>query len=119
MVSQSQAAYDNTERDLMLLDAYINDPAKQAKTADVLGGMTDELKPFADVTYTWFDAALIPFREGLEALLIIATLLTYTKKNENTHGEKMDYRRNGSWFGSKFGAWHGRGVLVIGACLWR
>ncbi len=31
VVSQSQAAYDNTERDLMLLDAYINDPAKQAK----------------------------------------------------------------------------------------
>lgn len=45
VVSQSQAAYDNTERDLMLLDAYINDPAKQAKTADVLDGMTDELKP--------------------------------------------------------------------------
>ncbi|WP_072217259.1 FTR1 family iron permease, partial [Listeria monocytogenes] len=82
VVSQSQAAYDNTERDLMLLDAYINDPAKQAKTADVLGGMTDELKPFADVTYTWFDAALIPFREGLEALLIIATLLTYTKRTK-------------------------------------
>ncbi|ENI9071538.1 FTR1 family iron permease [Listeria monocytogenes] len=82
VVSQSQAAYDNTERDLMLLDAYINDPAKQAKTADVLDGMTDELKPFADVTYTWFDAALIPFREGLEALLIIATLLTYTKRTK-------------------------------------
>lgn len=42
VVSQSQAAYDNTERDLMLLDAYINDPAKQAKTADVLDGMTEE-----------------------------------------------------------------------------
>ncbi|WP_407938575.1 FTR1 family iron permease [Niallia nealsonii] len=80
VVSQSQAAYDNTERDLMLLSAYIQDSETQTKTADVLTSMISTLKPFANTTYTWFDAALIPFREGLEALLIIATLLTFAKK---------------------------------------
>ncbi|MBC2148930.1 FTR1 family iron permease [Listeria booriae] len=88
VVSQSQVAYDNMERDLMLLAAYVQDPTKQERTADVLDGMEDTLKPFANVTYTWFDAALIPFREGLEALLIVATLLTFAKRAKTPNARK-------------------------------
>ncbi|WP_036067523.1 FTR1 family iron permease [Listeria grandensis] len=88
VVSQSQVAYDNMERDLMLLAAYVQDPTNQARTADVLDGMEDTLKPFANVTYTWFDAALIPFREGLEALLIVATLLTFAKRAKTPNARR-------------------------------
>lgn len=83
VVSQSQAAYDNAERDLMLLGAAINNPEQQASTGKILNRMISSLEPLADVSYTWFDAALIPFREGLEALLIIATLLTFTKRTKS------------------------------------
>jgi len=88
VVSQSQTAYDNTERDLMLLSAYIEDSASQMKTADVLTGMISTLAPFKSTKYTWLDAALIPFREGLEALLIIATLLTFAKKADTQKAKR-------------------------------
>lgn len=83
VVSQSQTAYDNAERDLMLMGASINDQKKQASTEKILDRMISSLEPLSNVSYTWFDAALIPFREGLEALLIIATLLTFTKRTNS------------------------------------
>lgn len=81
VVSQSPRDYDNAERDLLRLGAYFDDEAQQHKLIGVLQGMINYLTPLADHTYTWIDAALIPLREGLEALLIVGALLAFTRKS--------------------------------------
>ncbi|MCM3022102.1 FTR1 family iron permease [Heyndrickxia ginsengihumi] len=80
VVSQSQKVYTDSERNLVVLDAYIKDPAKQDRAADQINQMIAELEPLADAHYSWMDAALIPLREGLEALLVVGALLTFAKK---------------------------------------
>ncbi|MEK4534033.1 FTR1 family protein [Peribacillus sp. FSL K6-1552] len=53
--------------------------AEEAK--DIVSDLNTRLLPLIDDTsYTTWDAALILLREGLEALLIVATLLSFLKK---------------------------------------
>lgn len=52
-------------------------PEKVSKQIDE---MIQLLEPIASSSYSWWDAALIPIREGMEALLVIGALLTMTKK---------------------------------------
>ncbi|GIP23624.1 FTR1 family protein [Paenibacillus sp. J22TS3] len=80
IVSKSATVYSNTERDLVLLDAYIASPEQRQQVKTVIDRMIDGLVPLADAQYTWVDAALIPIREGLEALLVVGALLMYSKK---------------------------------------
>lgn len=80
IVSKSAMVYNNTERDLVLLDAYVSNPEQRQQAEPVIERMIDGLTPLADAQYTWLDAALIPIREGLEALLVVGALLMYTKK---------------------------------------
>ncbi|QHQ82428.1 ferrous ion permease EfeU [Bacillus subtilis] len=78
VVSQSKEAYTTSEENLALMKAEIGShPEKVSKQIDE---MIQLLEPTASSSYSWWDAALIPAREGMEALLVIGALLTMTKK---------------------------------------
>ncbi|TYS09197.1 iron transporter [Bacillus subtilis] len=78
VVSQSKEAYTTSEENLALMKAEIGShPEKVSKQID---DMIQLLEPIASSGYSWWDAALIPIREGMEALLVIGALLTMTKK---------------------------------------
>ncbi|MCY9056727.1 ferrous ion permease EfeU [Bacillus inaquosorum] len=78
VVSQSKEAYTTSEENLALMKAEIDShPEKVSKQIDE---MIQLLEPIASNSYSWWDAALIPIREGMEALLVIGALLTMTKK---------------------------------------
>ncbi|WP_442600574.1 FTR1 family iron permease [Paenibacillus sp. KN14-4R] len=80
IVSKSQTVYNNAERDLVLIDAYLTNPDQRSQVAPIIERMITSLTPLADAQYSWWDAALIPLREGLEGLLVVGTLLMYAKK---------------------------------------
>ena len=80
VVSKSASVYNDAERDLVTLDAYLSSPDKQPQAAEVAKRLKVSLEPLADASYTWFDAALIPLREGLESLLVVGSLLMYAKR---------------------------------------
>ncbi|MFB0633960.1 ferrous ion permease EfeU [Bacillus rugosus] len=78
VVSQSKEAYTRSEENMALMKAEIGShPEKVSKQIDE---MIQLLEPIASSSYSWWDAALIPIREGMEALLVIGALLTMTKK---------------------------------------
>ncbi|MFP7231400.1 FTR1 family protein [Bacillus subtilis] len=78
IVSQSKEAYMTSEENLALMKAEIDShPEKVSKQIDE---MIQLLEPIASSSYSWWDAALIPIREGMEALLVIGALLTMTNK---------------------------------------
>jgi high-affinity iron transporter len=80
VVSQSQTVYADSEKDLVLLDAYISNQSQRKKAVSIVDEMIFSLKPLANTNYGMWDAALIPIREGLEALLVVGTLLTFATK---------------------------------------
>jgi len=84
VVSQSQSVYNDSERDLVLLDAYVANPDQRPQAAAVAERMIASLSPYTDAQYSWWDAALIPIREGVEALLVVGALLMYAKKAGST-----------------------------------
>lgn len=83
VVSQSQSVYNDTERDLVLLDGYLGNPDKRNQAGAVIDRMVESLAPLADARYSWWDAALIPIREGVEALLVVGALLMYAKRADS------------------------------------
>jgi high-affinity iron transporter len=83
IVSQSQTVYNHAERDLVLMDAYLTSSDKQPQAEQIVERLIISLTPLIDAQYSWWDAALIPLREGLEALLVVGTLLMYTKRSES------------------------------------
>jgi high-affinity iron transporter len=97
VVAQSATVYNDSERDMVTVNAMIS--AGNYQGADeLLGKMTGYLTPLASKTgYTMWDAAMIPIREGLEALLVVAALLTYVKRSKEKKGEKW------IWLGSAAG----------------
>ncbi|MFD0697351.1 FTR1 family protein [Paenibacillus sp. GCM10027628] len=86
VVAQSASVYSNSERDMVVANAMITnqDYNSAAKTLDA---MIAYLTPLAQKTsYTYWDAAMIPIREGLEALLVVGALLAFVKKSNNGKG---------------------------------
>jgi len=83
VVSQSQSIYNDSERDLVLLDGYLGNPDKREEAGPIFDRMIDSLAPLADAHYSWWDAALIPIREGIEALLVVGALLMYAKRADS------------------------------------
>lgn len=87
IVSKSQQVYTNSERNLVLLAGYTENEQTE-KSLQTIEAMKADLTPFVNSTYGIWDAALIPIREGLEALLVIGALLAFTKKREETKGTR-------------------------------
>ncbi|MBP1995118.1 FTR1 family iron permease [Paenibacillus eucommiae] len=80
IVSKSQTVYNHAERDLVLLDAYLSNTDQHLLAMPVMERLIASLTPLSDAQYSWWDAALIPLREGLEAMLVVGSLLMYAKK---------------------------------------
>ncbi|MGZ6503340.1 MAG: FTR1 family iron permease, partial [Tumebacillaceae bacterium] len=99
---KSPAAYTATETNmtqaLQLLSS--STPDVQAAT-HVIAKLQDTLEPFAQSgDYTAFDAGMVLFREGLEALLVVSALLAFLNRTGN--------REKQSWIWGGIGA----GLLV-------
>lgn len=105
VVAQSSAVYSDSERDLVTVQAMLS--AKQPnydKAIKTLDQMINYLTPLANKSeYTYWDAAMILIREGLEALLVVIALLSFVKKSKAEKGKK--------WVWS--GVLSGLGVSVI------
>ncbi|MBX5476526.1 MAG: FTR1 family protein [Clostridia bacterium] len=79
--SKSPAAYDAIESQMTAAFAALR--AGDARAAEAaLERMEAALEPLAqgETTYTWWDAAIILLREGLEAILIVAALLAFVNR---------------------------------------
>jgi high-affinity iron transporter len=88
VVAKSSTAYTNAERDMVTVNALLAEqPADTQGAVKLLDNMIQYLSPLAQQTgYTVWDAAMIPIREGLEALLVVAALLAVVKKSEARRG---------------------------------
>ncbi|CCQ95479.1 FTR1 family protein [[Clostridium] ultunense Esp] len=91
ILTQSQKAYQDAERDMVLSYAYLTStPPDVEKGKEVISNMREYLAPLlAKNQYTFFDAVSILLREGLEALLVIVALLAFLDKSG--HGEKKGW----------------------------
>lgn len=91
VVSQSQSIYTKTERNLVLVDGYLNNENvdRHAEVLPLLEEMIQQLTPLTTAHYSWLDAAFIPLREGFEALLVVGTLLMYAKKAESRGAQRF------------------------------
>jgi high-affinity iron transporter len=89
VVAQSASLYNDSERDMVTVNAMLAaKPADEQGASQLLAKMIDYLTPLASKTgYSMWDAAMIPIREGLEALLVIAALLAFTNKSESKKGK--------------------------------
>lgn len=88
VVAQSATVYNATERDMVTVDAMINEGDFSGAT-DILVQMKTYLMPLAGKTaYSLWDAAMIPIREGLEALLVVGALLAFTNKAKQKKGSR-------------------------------
>lgn len=99
VMTKSPDTYSSVEAKMVSIPTLIlSKPAKWEKAATLLAEMKNELSPFATTSsYTAWDAGLILFREGLEAILIIVSLLTFLNKSGNAD------KRKWIWSGAAIG----------------
>ncbi len=87
VVSHSSKLYSQSEQDLVVIQAMIQNKDFTSASAHTQKMMND-LSPLAQVKgYSIWDAAMIPVREGLEALLVVGALLTFVKKTNEGKGK--------------------------------
>lgn len=103
VVSKSQTLYNASERNMALIQGLLEQSPPDLKGAGkYLDQMISDLTPLAEHGgYTFWDAAMIPIREGVEALLVVGALLAFVKKS----GEKR-LQKKGSmyiWLGVSCG----------------
>jgi len=105
VVAQSASVYSDSERDLVTIQAMLSDnPPNYDQANRVIDNMVKYLTPLANKSqYTYWDAAMILIREGLEALLVVIALMSYVKKSGEGRGK--------GWIWS--GVLSGLGVSVI------
>lgn len=99
VMTKSPDTYSSVEAKMVSIPTLIlSKPPQWEKAAALLTEMKDELSPFATTSsYTAWDAGLILFREGLEAILIIVSLLTFLNKSGNAD------KRKWIWSGAAIG----------------
>ncbi|MGK5509646.1 FTR1 family iron permease [Brevibacillus formosus] len=90
VMTKSPATYSSIEAKMVAIPTLIlSNPPQWEKATAHLAEMKTELSPFATASsYTAWDAGLILFREGLEAILIIVSLLTVLNKSGNADKRK-------------------------------
>lgn len=83
VVAQSNTVYSDSERDLVTIQAMLSaNPPEYSKAEQLIDNMITYLTPLANKSqYTYWDAAMILIREGLEALLVVIALLSFVKKS--------------------------------------
>lgn len=105
VMTKSPATYSSIETKMVSVPTLIlSSPPDWEKAAAYIAEMKSELQPFASASsYTAWDAGLVLFREGLEAILIIVSLLTFLNRSGNADKRK--------WI------WSGAVIGVIGSAL--
>ncbi|MGG3488964.1 FTR1 family iron permease [Brevibacillus choshinensis] len=105
VMTKSPATYSSIETKMVSVPTLIlSSPPNWEKASSYIAEMKSELQPFAVASsYTAWDAGVIMFREGLEAILIIVSLLTFLKKSGNEDKRK--------WI------WSGAMIGIIGSAL--
>jgi len=99
VMTKSPNTYSSIETKMVSIPTLIlSAPPNWEKASSMLSEMKEELQPFASVSsYTAWDAAIILFREGLEAILIILALLAFLQKSGNAD------KRKWIWSGAAMG----------------
>ncbi len=89
VVAQSASVYSDSERDLVTIQAMLSDnPPNYTEANSTIDKMVKYLTPLANKSqYTYWDAAMILIREGLEALLVVIALLSFVKKSGEGKGK--------------------------------
>ncbi|MEH7097252.1 FTR1 family iron permease [Neobacillus vireti] len=105
VVAQSASVYSDSEKDLVTIQAMLSaNPPNYDQTNRVIDNMVNYLTPLANKSeYTYWDAAMILIREGLEALLVVIALMSFVKKSGTGKGK--------GWIWS--GILSGLGVSII------
>lgn len=80
--TRSAGDYRAIEDDTARVSTALN--AKSASATTLLDGMNARLTPYISATtYGPFDATIIIFREGMEAMLVVVALLAFLKRSGN------------------------------------
>ncbi|MEH7419302.1 FTR1 family protein [Neobacillus drentensis] len=89
VVAQSASVYSNSERDLVSIQAMLAaNPPNYKQANKTIDSMINYLTPLAEKSsYTYWDAAMILIREGLEALLVVIALMSFVKKSGEGKGK--------------------------------
>ena len=89
VVAHSASVYSDSERDLVGIQATLTaNPPNFAKAGKTIDNMITYLTPLASKNqYTYWDAAMILIREGLEALLVVIALMSFVKKSTDSKGK--------------------------------
>jgi high-affinity iron transporter len=105
VVAQSASVYSDSERDIVTIQAMLSaNPPNYKQANKTTDSMIKYLTPLAEKSsYTFWDAAMILVREGLEALLVVIALMSFVKKSGEGKGK--------GWIWS--GVLAGLGVSVI------
>lgn len=105
VVAQSASVYSDSERDLVTIQAMLAaNPPNYIEANKTIDNMVEYLTPLANKSqYTYWDAAMILIREGLEALLVVIALMSFVKKSADGKGK--------GWIWT--GVFSGLGVSVI------
>lgn len=89
VVAQSASVYSDSERDLVSIQAMLSaNPPNYTQASQTIANMINYLTPLAGKSeYTYWDAAMILIREGLEALLVVIALMSFVKKSGEGKGK--------------------------------
>ncbi|WLR47230.1 FTR1 family protein [Halobacillus litoralis] len=104
VLTKSQKVYNETEVTMTNVLSELSSAQPDAgKSNQMIEKLKADLEPFAgESSYSAWDAFFILLREGLEAILIIATLLAYLRRTDNENQR--------IWVWSGFGS----GLIVSG-----
>ncbi|MBP0725865.1 FTR1 family protein [Bacillus sp. RG28] len=87
--SHSMELYHQIENDTTVAMSQLSNPAKLIEAKKTIKALLSNLNKASEkASYSMIDAGTIVFREGLEALIIIAALLAIATKNKNQSAKK-------------------------------
>lgn len=88
--TRDSGLYSDIETKIPTAISLLNsEKVKAQKATDIIKEISDRLAPLLSKTnYTLWDAALILLREGLEGLLVVATLIAFLKKMGQSSKQK-------------------------------
>lgn len=99
VMAKSVDVYNSTENNMALAYGDLqSNPPKTAEAQRAISQMRSDLAPFGDGnSYGIFDATIVLFREGMEALLVVTALLAFLAKSNNAR------KQNVVWLGAGLG----------------
>lgn len=109
VAAKSPTAYNAIELQLGHASAILRtQPVAWGELEQSAEAMRQQLAPLLDTqAYTAFDAGAIILREGLEALLVVAALLTFLRRSNNSDKQRW------VWIGAGVGVLLSLGVAVL------